>query len=87
MHWGKSQYSRLHFQGKFGRSTFVDFGNPDCVRYAESFGAVGYPVRASSELTSMLTDTLKQPVPSIIDCPVDYDENIRLSERLRALPR
>ncbi len=74
-------------QLKFGRSTFVDFGNPDFVRYAESFGAVGYRVTAPSELAPMLADALKQRVPSIIDCPVDYDENVRLTERLRAIPR
>ena len=74
-------------QLKFGRSTFVDFGNPDFVRYAESLGAVGYRVTAPSELAPMLNDALKQRVPAIIDCPVDYDENVRLTERLRAIPR
>lgn len=74
-------------QLKFGRSSFVDFGNPDFVRYAESFGAVGYRVTASSELAPILAEALKQPGPSIIDCPVDYDENIRLSERLHAMPK
>jgi acetolactate synthase I/II/III large subunit len=74
-------------QLKFGRSAFVDFGNPDFVRYAESFGAVGYRVNASSELAPILGEALKQPGPAVIDCPVDYDENIRLTERLRAIPR
>lgn len=87
--WRDNGYGVIRWkqQLKFGRSAFVDFGNPDFVRYAESFGAVGYRITASSELTPMLADALKQPVPSIIDCPVDYEENIRLSERLRALPR
>lgn len=85
--WRDNGYGVIRWkqQLKFGRSSFVDFGNPDFVRYAESFGAVGYRVTASSELAPMLADALKQPVPSIIDCPVDYDENIRLSERLQAL--
>jgi len=85
--WRDNGYGVIRWkqQLKFGRSAFVDFGNPDFVRYAESFGAVGYRVTASSELAPMLADALKQPVPSIIDCPVDYDENIRLSERLQAL--
>ncbi|MGE0468260.1 MAG: acetolactate synthase large subunit [Nitrospira sp.] len=74
-------------QLKFGRSAFVDFGNPDFVRYAESFGAVGYRVNASSELAPVLIEAMKQPGPTVIDCPVDYDENIRLTERLRAMPR
>ncbi len=74
-------------QLKFGRSAFVDFGNPDLIRYAESFGAVGYRVNASSELAPILVEALRQPGPAVIDCPVDYDENSRLTERLRAIPR
>jgi acetolactate synthase I/II/III large subunit len=74
-------------QLKFGRSAFVDFNNPDFVRYAESFGAVGYRAAAASELAPLLAEALKQRVPTVIDCPVDYDENIRLTERLRAIPR
>lgn len=35
---------------RFGRSASVDFGNPDLVRYAESFGARGYRVTELSEL-------------------------------------
>ena len=87
--WRDNGYGVIRWkqQLKFGRSAFVDFGNPDFVRYAESFGAIGYRVTASSELAPMLADALNQPVPSIIDCPVDYGENIRLTERLRALPR
>ncbi|MBX3300602.1 MAG: acetolactate synthase large subunit [Nitrospira sp.] len=73
-------------QLKFGRSAFVDFSNPDFVRYAESFGAVGYRAASSSDLAPLLAEALTQPVPTVIDCPVDYDENIRLTERLRAIP-
>jgi acetolactate synthase-1/2/3 large subunit len=39
---------------EFGRPAFIDFSNPDFVRYAESFGARGYRVRAADELASVL---------------------------------
>ena len=73
-------------QVRFGRTSSVDFGNPDLVRYAQSFGAVGYRVTDQSELRPMLTEALKSTMPVVIDCPVDYAENLRLTERLQALP-
>lgn len=73
-------------QLRFGRTSSVEFGNPDFVRYAESFGATGYRVKDPSELRPILVDALKSRVPVVIDCPVDYAENLRLTERLRSLP-
>jgi acetolactate synthase-1/2/3 large subunit len=71
---------------RFGRTSSVDFGNPDFVRYAESFGAAGYRVTAAEELRPALERALQHAGPVIIDCPVDDSENIKLTERLRALP-
>jgi acetolactate synthase-1/2/3 large subunit len=73
-------------QLRFGRTSSVEFGNPDLVRYAESFGAAGYRVTGPSELLSVLAEALKCPGPAVIDCPVDYAENLRLTERLKSLP-
>jgi acetolactate synthase I/II/III large subunit len=70
---------------RFGRTSSVDFGNPDLVRYAESFGAVGYRVTESSHLRPILDEALQRDGPVVIDCPVDYGENLRLSERLQSL--
>jgi len=61
----------------------VDFSNPDFVKYAESFGAVGYRVTKASEFEPML----KQAVAAktgvhIITVPVDYRENLKLIEKL-----
>ncbi|MEW6325651.1 MAG: thiamine pyrophosphate-dependent enzyme, partial [Nitrospirota bacterium] len=70
---------------QFHRSTSVAFGNPDFVAYAASFGAKGYRVRAAGELLPALREALAQPVPAVIDCPVDYRENLRLSDRLSRL--
>ncbi|MBA5865448.1 MAG: acetolactate synthase large subunit [Nitrospira sp. CR1.3] len=72
---------------RFGRTASVDFGNPDLVRFAQSFGASGYRVTELSELRPILMEALESAVPAIIDCPVDYGENLRLTERLKALPR
>jgi len=72
---------------QFGRTSSVDFGNPDLVSYASSFGAVGYRVTDPSELRPILVNALRSKVPAVIDCPVDYAENLRLTIRLNALPQ
>ncbi|MGO5542295.1 acetolactate synthase large subunit [Blautia sp. HCP3S3_H10_1] len=66
----------------FGKNCFVDFTNPDFVKYAESMHAKGYRVEKAEDLIPILEDAFKQTVPCIIDCPVDYSENTKLSEYL-----
>lgn len=66
----------------FGRPAHIDFTNPDFVKYAEAFGAKGYRVERSDELVPILEDAFSQKVPSVIDCPVDYAENLRLTNEL-----
>ncbi|MFA5111805.1 MAG: thiamine pyrophosphate-dependent enzyme, partial [Desulfobaccales bacterium] len=70
---------------KLGRSSHVDFGNPDFVRYAESFGAKGYLIRAADELLPTLKHALADNTVSVIACPVDYSENTKLTEKLEHL--
>jgi acetolactate synthase-1/2/3 large subunit len=69
----------------FGRRAAVSFGNPDFVRFAESFGAKGYAIEAASELLPTLRKALDDDAVSLIAVPVDYTENARLVERLGAL--
>jgi acetolactate synthase-1/2/3 large subunit len=67
---------------EIGHDVATDFTNPDFVAYAESFGARGYRVRAANELLPMLTDALASDAVSVIACPVDYSENLRLTGAL-----
>jgi acetolactate synthase I/II/III large subunit len=60
---------------KFGTSFGVSFSNPDFVRLAESFGAVGIKLESCGEFENVLTDALKNTVPVIIDVPIDYSDN------------
>ncbi len=68
---------------RFGRPAFVDFRNPDLVRYAESFGARACRIRSAGELGPALREALGSGRLTVIDCPVDASENLRLTERLR----
>ncbi|HIK37026.1 MAG: acetolactate synthase large subunit [Geminocystis sp.] len=66
---------------QFGYTCYVDFSNPDFVKFAESMGLKGYRVEAASDLIPILKTALEDEVPAIIDCPVDYRENLRFSQR------
>ena len=52
------------------------------MKYAESFGAKGYRVRAADELRPILQQALADNTVVVIDCPVDYAENMKLTEKL-----
>ncbi len=53
----------------------LQYGNPDFVKYAESYGARGHRVGSAAELGPLLAKTLGTPGVHLIDCPVDYSEN------------
>lgn len=69
-------------QKQMGRTAGVRFGNPDFVALAQAFGARGVSVGSARELRPALTEALAHRGPSIVDVPVDYGENARLTERL-----
>ncbi len=60
----------------------IDFGNPDFVKYAESFGAKGYRVESVGDLVPTLRKAIADDTVVVIDCPVDYSENMKLTEKL-----
>ncbi len=68
-------------QNQFGSSAFIKFGNPDFVKFAESMGLKGYRVESCLDLIPILKEALEQDVPAVIDCPVDYRENLRFTQR------
>lgn len=53
----------------------LDFGNPDFVRYAESYGAVGHRVESAAGLLPLLQRCHAEPGVHVIEVPVDYTEN------------
>ena len=85
--WTDSEYGLIkwHQLRHFGRASNITFRNPDFVKYAESFGAKGYRVEAASELAPILSQAIADDTVVVIDCPVDYAENMKLTEKLGAL--
>ena len=82
--WRDNGYGLIEWKQKvqFNRPSHVAFNNPDFVKYAESFGAKGYRVEKAEQLEPILRTALNDGTVSVIDCPVDYSENLRLTEKL-----
>jgi acetolactate synthase-1/2/3 large subunit len=76
--YGLIEWKQLNY---FGTSSFIKFGNPDFVKFAESMGLKGYRVESTQDLIPTLEDAFRQDVPTVIDVPVDYGENLRLSQK------
>ncbi len=53
----------------------LEFGNPDFVLYAESYGARGHRITSQDELASTLQDCLNSSGVHLIDIPINYSEN------------
>ena len=82
--WNDASYGLIEWKQmqQFGRHAYTRFCNPDFVKYAQSFGAKGYKVKNADDLPRMLTAALNDNGVSVIDCPVDYSENLKLTEKL-----
>jgi acetolactate synthase I/II/III large subunit len=85
--WNDGSYGLIEWKqlNQFGRTSNVHFSNPDFVKYAESFGGRGYRVERTQDLQGILRGALASDTLSIIDCPVDYRENIKLTEHMGKL--
>jgi acetolactate synthase-1/2/3 large subunit len=85
--WNDSEYGLItwHQLRRFGRPSHIKFNNPDFVKYAESFGAKGYRIERAADLVPTLKQALADDTVAIIDCPVDYSENMKLTEKLSRL--
>lgn len=85
--WNDSEYGLIgwHQMRKLGRTSHVEFTNPNFVQYAESFGAKGYRVERTEDLKPILEQAIADDTVVIIDCPVDYSENMKLTEELSRL--
>jgi acetolactate synthase-1/2/3 large subunit len=67
-------------QIKYGRTSGVDFGPVDHVKYAEAFGATGLRIQYPDEIASTLRKAFDTPGPVLIEVHVDYRDNVKLFE-------
>jgi acetolactate synthase-1/2/3 large subunit len=85
--WRDDGYGLIDWKqrNEFGRPFGVDFGNPDFVAYAESFGIAGFRPSTAADLLPTLRRALEVDGPALVEVPIDYRENLRLTEHLGAL--
>ena len=85
--WNDASYGLIEWkqQNQFGRTSNVKFTNPDFVQYAQSFGATGVRIERTEDLMPELNAALERDTVTVIDCPVDYRENLKLTEQLGQL--
>ena len=84
--WEDSSYGLIKWkeQEQFGgEHCYVDFTNPDFKMLAEAMHCKGYRVEKAEDLIPTLEEAFRQDVPSVIVVPVDYSENMKLSEHLK----
>jgi acetolactate synthase-1/2/3 large subunit len=69
-------------QPKYKRTSGVDFGPVDVVKYAEAFGAVGFMVETPDQIGPTLKKAFEIPGPVLIGIRVDYRDNHKLFEKV-----
>lgn len=82
MVWIDGSYDMVRFQevAKYGRSSGVDFGPVDVVRFAEAFGAKGIRIETPDQISPTIKRALAMQGPIIVGVPVDYRDNHQLME-------
>ncbi|MGD2053825.1 MAG: acetolactate synthase large subunit [Gammaproteobacteria bacterium] len=84
MVWEDKEYGLISWkqQTHFGSHTDLSFNNPDWLKLADSFGWNGHCVENSKDLIAVLEKAFNETGPSLVVIPIDYRENIKLTERL-----
>ena len=85
--WRDNGYGLIDWKqrNEYGRPFAVEFGNPDFVALARSFGMAAFRPESAADLAPTLRRALDVDGPSLVEVPIDYRENLRLTEQLGAL--
>jgi acetolactate synthase I/II/III large subunit len=84
MIWIDGTYDMVGVQerAKYKRTSGVDFGPVDVVKYAEAFGAKGLLINSPDEIGQQLRKAFEMPGPVLIGINVDYRDNHLLFEKV-----
>jgi acetolactate synthase-1/2/3 large subunit len=84
MIWIDGSYDMVGVQerAKYKRTSGVDFGPVDVVKYAEAFGAKGLFINSPDEIGQQLRRAFEMPGPVLIGVNVDYRDNHLLFEKV-----
>jgi acetolactate synthase-1/2/3 large subunit len=65
---------------KYGRTSGVDFGPVDYIKYAEAFGATGFMIKEADDIGPVMKKAFEAGGPVIVGVHVDYRDNHKLFE-------
>ncbi|WP_204562975.1 acetolactate synthase large subunit [Neobacillus notoginsengisoli] len=82
--WRDGGYGLIEWKqlNEFHRTSHIKFGNPDFIQLAKSYGFEAFGIEKAGELKETLQKAIELKKPVLIDCPVDYRENVKLTEKL-----
>ncbi|HYZ16484.1 MAG TPA: acetolactate synthase large subunit [Candidatus Acidoferrum sp.] len=82
--WENRQFGSIVWkqEKKFGRHFGTEFGNPDFVKLAESFGIPAWRCSSTEDYGERLRHALDLDVPSLIVVPIDYSLDVNIIEEL-----
>jgi acetolactate synthase-1/2/3 large subunit len=83
MIWINGTYDMVAVQEepKYKRTSGVDFGPVDVVKYAKAFGATGFMIETPDQIGPTLKKAFEVPGPVLIGIRVDYRDNHKLFEK------
>lgn len=84
--WNDSKFNMVEFQevDKYGRSSGIELGGVDFVKYAEAFGAKGLRARTPAELDGVVREALAHDGVCLVDVEIDYSSNHELMQHVIA---
>ena len=84
MIWIDGSYDMVGVQEvrKYGRTSGVQFGPVDPVKYAEAFGANGFMIQSPDQISPVLKKAFDTPGPVLVGVHVDYRDNHKLFEQV-----
>jgi acetolactate synthase I/II/III large subunit len=71
---------RIQEMAKYGRSSGVEIGPVDIVRFAEAFGARGFEIESPDQIAPAFKKAFELQGPVLIGVRVDYHDNHKLME-------
>jgi acetolactate synthase-1/2/3 large subunit len=82
--WENSEFGSIVWKQdkKFGRHFGTGFTNPDFVKLADAFGLPGFRCESVDDLGRHLRTALALDRPSVVVVPIDYSQDVALSEHL-----
>jgi len=82
--WNDQAFNMVQFQEemKYGRSSGINLGGVDFVKYAESFGGKGFRIHDSSEIEEVIDQALAHKGLSLVDVRIDYSHVKELAGNL-----